>query len=115
MTQKFIDYMESNDGFVKERDELYNNWQLTERAFLLRAPVREAEYAIDDWTPLRNFDCMIPQIKETRLFRIKPMSEFSMEDFKAQQKIKQLEWDLSKKAMPLLKAENTKQAAIIER
>ena len=82
---------------------------------MLRAPVREAEYAIDDWTPLRNFDCMIPQIKETRLFRIKPMSEFSMEDFKAQQKIKQLEWDLSKKAMPLLKAENVKQLAIIER
>ena len=69
-------------------------WQLNEQVVALKAPVREAEFYIDDESPMRLYDCMIPMIKECRRFTVTAQSKFSIDDFKAKQKVLQLEWDL---------------------
>ena len=59
-----------------------------------KSPVFEAEYAIDEATSLSLYDCLVPRLKEHRRYRITKDSEFSIADFKAQKRIRELDYEL---------------------
>ena len=56
MKQRFVP--ESN-----ERDQLLENWKITEILLAQKTPVFEAEYALDERTPLSLYDCLVPKLK----------------------------------------------------
>ena len=64
----FMVYKERNDKLIDERETLLRRWVECEKALALRTPVREAEYALDDWTPLRFYDCLLPMLKEQQRY-----------------------------------------------
>ena len=68
MLMDFIMYKKRNDKLIDERETLLRRWVECEKALAIRTPVREAEYALDDWTPLRLYDCLLPMLKEQRRF-----------------------------------------------
>ena len=43
---------------------------ILEERLAIKSPTLDAEFAIDDQTPLSLYDCLIPKIKEQRRFRI---------------------------------------------
>ena len=43
---------------------------MTEAALALKGPIMEAEHALDERSPLSLYDCLIPQIKELRRFKL---------------------------------------------
>ena len=47
-----------------------------------RTPVMEAEHALDEQTPLKLYDCLVPMLKEHRRFKINLSDKFSIADFK---------------------------------
>ena len=65
-----------------------------EIALAQKTPVMQAEHAIDDTNLLSTFDCLIPKLKEHRRFKLLKDTEFSIADVKAQQRVKQLEYEL---------------------
>ena len=62
-----------------------------------KSPTLDAEFALDEKTPLILYDCLIPQLKENRRFRITKDSEFSIADFYTQQKIVELQREIEQK------------------
>ena len=68
----------------------------------MKTPVMEAEHVLDDRNNFNFFDCLIPKLREHRRFKLLPDAQFSLADFKTQQKVRQLEWDLEKKRLPKL-------------
>ena len=59
----------------------------------MKTPVMEAEFAIDDQSALSFYECLMPKLREHRKFCIKKDDKFSIDDFKAQYKVRQLEFD----------------------
>lgn len=57
---------------IAERNFMHEQWSLYERAFALKTPVLEAEYAMDDRTALNLYDCLIPKLREHRKLEIRP-------------------------------------------
>ena len=106
LNRDFLHHLVRNDELVKERDFIYEKWLACEQALAMKTPVREAEYALDERTPLHLYDCLLPLIKENRKFSIELGAALSIDDFKAQQQVKQLEYELSKKRVPKLVEEN---------
>ena len=80
----FIKFKERNKEIWKERETCHENWILLERAFAMKTPVMEAEFAIDERSPLSLYDNLIPTLREHRKFKINLQDEFSIEDFMAQ-------------------------------
>ena len=56
----------------KEREKLLSNWLIFERAYALKTPVMEAEFAHDERSALSLYDCLIPRIREHRRLKIQP-------------------------------------------
>ena len=81
--QDFLVFKERNDKLIDERETLLTRWVECEKALALRTPVREAEYALDDWTPFRLYDCLLPMIKEKRRFIVTKDMKLSANDYKA--------------------------------
>ena len=69
-------------------------------------PVQEAEFAMDERSPLSLYDCLVPTLKEHRRKKINLNDKFSLEDFRTQLKLKQLERDLQQQEYPNLVEEN---------
>ena len=78
---------------LKERDFLHKQWSFFEKAFMLKSPVMEAEYAHDERTPLSLYDCLIPTLREHRMLHLRPRSnQFQIEeDFRARIEVIKLE------------------------
>ena len=72
---------------MKERNFIYEKWLTCEQALALKAPVREAEYALDERTHLQLYDCLIPLLKEHRKYSVKLGATLSIDDFRAQQQV----------------------------
>ena len=51
----------------------------------------EAEYALDDRSPLELFNCLVPKLYEHRRFSLKKDEKFSIADFKSQQAVFKLQ------------------------
>lgn len=49
-----------------------------------KTPVCEAEYALEERSPLDFYNCLIPKLKEHRRFKVDSETKFSIVDFKAQ-------------------------------
>ena len=73
---------------------------MLETAFAQKTPVMQAEHVLDDRNALSFFDCLVPKIKEHRRFRVTKDDKFSIEDFKTKLKLKRLEAELERQAMP---------------
>lgn len=56
----------------KDRETLLSHWLMFEKAYAMRSPTMEAEYAHDDRTALSLYDCLIPKLREHRLLKIRP-------------------------------------------
>lgn len=72
----------------------------------MKSPTLEAEHAIDDTSPLKLYDCLIPKLKEHRRFKIFKDSVFSIEDFREIKKIREIEFSLNKSRLPKVLREN---------
>jgi hypothetical protein len=66
----------------------------------------EAEFAVDESSALSLFDCLVPSMKEFRRYKINLNDKFTVADFKVQQEVKMLEWDLHRSRMPVLIEDN---------
>ena len=74
-----------------------------------KSPVLEADCGIifDQENPaLGLYDCLVARIKEHRKFRILKNDRFSIDDFKAQLKVRRLDEERELRAMPKLIEEN---------
>ena len=78
-----IEARSRNEQYIAEREHCRNNWSIIERAYAMKSPIMEAEYALDERTPLSLYNCMIPMLKEHRRLYIGEKFKFSMEDFAA--------------------------------
>lgn len=110
----FMDFKERNDEMIKEREVIKQKWQYVERALALKSPVMEAEFAFDDCSALSLYDCLIPKIKAYRKLQIRPEIIVGADDFKAQSKVLQLEYELEQKRVPILTEENGRLKETVE-
>jgi len=78
----------------------------TEQQLALKSPVMEAEYAFDERTALSLYDCLVPMLQEHRRVKLNLHGNVSIEDFRAQQKARQLERDIAELEQPALRREN---------
>ena len=51
---------------IKERDQLHENWKISEILLAQKSPIFEAEYALEESSPLSLYDCLIPTLKSQR-------------------------------------------------
>ena len=106
MVQQFLDFKKRNYDTLRRAERINKAVTGLETSLALKTPVTEAEFAIDERTPLSLYDCLVPRIKEHRRFRITQDSPFSIADFKAQQTIRQLDYEIEKKRLPRALEEN---------
>lgn len=95
--QLYKKFLEMKQRFVpesNERDQLLENWKITEILLAQKTPVFEAEYALDERTPLSLYDCLVPKLKQQRRLVVQETAKFSIEDFRAKQNALRLEWEL---------------------
>lgn len=78
-----MNFKDRSDEKIKKADNLISQMALLELALASKTPVMDAEYAIDDRTPLSLYDCLVPKIKENRRFRIQKDDKFSIADFRS--------------------------------
>ena len=69
---------------------------------------------IDEGTKLSLYDSLVPKLREHRRFKLLANAEFSLADFKIQQKVRSLEYELEKKKLPTLIEHNEMMKAKIE-
>ena len=106
--KSFIEYKQQNDKLIAERDILLEQWAIFEKAYMLKSPVLEVEFAHDDRSPLSLYDCLIPKLREHRQLKIRPelyLTENLICDMQAKKIILEIEHDLEKKRFPVMKAE----------
>lgn len=88
---------------------LYRKWLSCEQALAMKAPVREAEFALDDASALSLYDCLTPLIKEHRRFKLdigKIRKIYSRADYHSKQKVEQLKADERAQNYPRVIKEN---------
>ena len=89
--KQFIAFKDRSTFQMKQADRMHKYVAKLEERLAMRSPTLEAEHAIDDRTALTLYDCLMPQLREHRKFRIAKDAQFSIEDFNAQLKIRTLE------------------------
>ena len=99
--KQFIEFKQRTADKLKQAEEVLKNAKFMEGILALKTPVLEAENALDDRTPLSLYDCLIPKLKEHRRFKLTKDSKFSIEDFNAQLKVREIEQNLEKNRLPL--------------
>lgn len=82
--RSFLDFKRRTDYIIEERDELREKWSICERALALKAPVREADFALDDESALSLYDCLVPMLKQHRKFKVLRDAQVSIEDYRTQ-------------------------------
>ena len=60
----FQDYRQQTDAAIKTNSELWVRVTEAEKALALEAPLREAQYGLNERTPLTLFNPLIPKMKE---------------------------------------------------
>ena len=90
----FMEFKSRNAGYMRERERVLDNWRITEIALAQKTPVMEAEFAMDEKSPLSLFDCLKPMIKHNRRMRIDVNATLSAEDYRELAKARQLKWNL---------------------
>ena len=83
-----MEFKERTDEKLKLADEIGANVTKLETMLAMKTPVMEAEHILDERNNFKFFDCLIPKLKEHRRFKLLPDSEFSLADFKTQQKVR---------------------------
>ena len=115
VVDQFIEFKQRTDDQLAQKDGLKQWIAYLEEVVALKTPVMEAEYALDERTTLSLYDCLIPQLKEHRRFKlISDDHRFSINDVRAQQRVLQLEWDIGERAQPRLIDENRNQRKKLE-
>ena len=94
IVKNFLQYRTSSDRLIRERDELRNNWIIYEKAYCMKTPVCETEFAMDERSPLQLYDCLVPRLREHRKLHI-PFELYTdkqmLEDLKAKKQIMELQ------------------------
>ena len=94
---QFLSYKERSESKLKLFDDMKEKLTVAEALLSQRFPVDEANYGIDDLTPLRLYNCMVPTLKEHRL--IKPDLNNCSEgryDIKYLRDLRRLEHEIAK-------------------
>ena len=99
---------------LEDREKILKNWIVCEEALAQKSPTMEAEYALDERTPLTFYDCLVPLLKEQRRFKIMPDTTMTIQDFKSQLKTLQLQRELEQQRIPRLIEENGKLSAQVK-
>ena len=102
--KQFLKYKVRSRKQLEDAEAKLKSLPYLEQAISLKTPVMEAEYAIDDRSPLDLYNCLVPKLQEQRRFTIH--QEFSIADFKAQQKIFQMQLELENQRLPRMEIEN---------
>ena len=73
---------------------MHNYWLTFEKAYALRTPVCEVEFAMDERSPLQLYDCLVPKLREHRKLHI-PFELYTnkqmIDDLKAKKHITEIE------------------------
>ena len=92
--EQFVDFKDRTIRRIEYNDHLKDVTMQLEKRLALQSPAFEGEYAIDERTTLSLYDSLIPKLKEHRRFKIKADDAFSINDFKVQQRLRELELKL---------------------
>ena len=57
---------------ISEREMLLERWNFFEKAYIMRSPALECEFAHDERTQLSLYDSVIPKLREHNKLRIRP-------------------------------------------
>ena len=77
-----------SEAELNKKNKMNNHLGYLEQCFALKTPIMEAEYALDERSPLSLYDCLVPTLKEHRRFKINLNDKFNIPDFKTQQRVK---------------------------
>ena len=66
--KNFLEHKRRNEKMIAEREVILKHWKQTEFLLALKGPVHEAEFAIEEKSPLVLYDCLIPTLRENRRF-----------------------------------------------
>lgn len=66
--KNFLEHKRRNEKMIAEREVILKHWKQTESLLALKGPVHEAEFAIEEKSPLVLYDCLIPTLRENRRF-----------------------------------------------
>ena len=69
--QSFYDNKLRYQRKLAERKKIMQYWKMTEILLANKSPCMEAEYAMDERTPLQLYTGMIPMLKEQRRYEFK--------------------------------------------
>ena len=85
MVVNVMEFRRRNENLIEERQKVLDNWIFCEKALAHKSPTMEAEFALDETTPLSMYDCLVPLLKEQRRLKVMPESVQTIEDFRSEQ------------------------------
>lgn len=97
--KQFIDFKERSEKDLQEAKKMQEHVAYLETMVALKSPCMQAEHVIDDATALSLYDSLIPKLREHRKFRLFSETPFSVEDFKSQLRVRELEHDNNKQKL----------------
>ena len=68
--KQFINFRNRSEADLKRAEQLRVEVTVLEQRLAMRSPTHEAEFALDERTPLSLYDCLTPKLKEHRRFKI---------------------------------------------
>ena len=87
LNKEFLQFKIRNDELIDERDFIHKKWIACELDLAMKAPVREAEYGLDEKSPLKLYDCLLPLIKEFRRKSLNIGAKVTIADYQAQREV----------------------------
>lgn len=100
LVKQFIDFKDRTDQKLAQADKQMRDVTYLETYVALKSPANQAEHVIDEGTALSLYDSLVPKLREHRRFKLLKDAEFSLADFKIQQKVRSMEYELEKKRLP---------------
>ena len=63
MARQFLHFKGKTEGYLETIEKLQHKLTLAESALVQKTPIQEANYGLDDGSPLSLYDCLIPSVK----------------------------------------------------
>ena len=100
LIRSFIEYKDRAEKKLIGTQKMMNDVAYLEQMVALKTPCMQAEHVIGDASALSLYDCLVPKLREHRRFKVLKDQPFSIDDFKAQLKVRQLEAEIQQSQLP---------------
>ena len=75
MVDRFIAFKDRTEDKINKIDELEKEFNESTMLKAIESSTKEAVYALDDYTPFRLYDCLVPELEAHRPLKL-PISKY---------------------------------------